>query len=136
MLNKIEDELRSCLKYFLPIIDLNYNKSKKDWEKGIISKGAYEYIYQRYVVAHYLISETQLVGEELYDVYAPLSIDIESGMLMLNEGLEDYQQKYTQWLLYFDSIGFTDRQPVFSYPIKNLKDFDSKKNNITEVQED
>lgn len=123
----IELKLKNCLKNFLPILENNFKKSEQDWKNGELSKAVFEYIHQRFVVAHVLLKREDIKGELFFDIYAPLTIDIKSGILLCNEEEQIIRnEELKNWMIYFDEIGFTDRQPVFDYPMKNLNDFDKK----------
>jgi hypothetical protein len=121
----IELKLKECLKNFLCVIDRNFQHAEQQWKSGELSKGAFEYIYQRHVISHVLLGREDIKGEMFFDIYAPITIDIRSGIELYEE--EEKSQKMEElkeWLLCFDQIGFTDRQPVFDYPMKNLNNFD------------
>lgn len=120
-----ELKLRDCLITFLPIIDKNFARAENDWKKEIISKSAFEYIKQRQVVSHVLSRRPDITGEELYEICAPITIDIRVAIDALEEKL-NYESVFNEWLGCFDIVGYTDRQPVFNYPMKNLNDFERK----------
>lgn len=124
----IESKLKNCLQEFLPVIERNFKRADKLWRAGELSKGAYDYIHQRCVVAHILVDRADIKGEQLFDIYAPITIDIKTSMdLWTEEEREHLDQQFIQWISCFDEIGFTDRQPVFEYPMKNLNNFDKRK---------
>lgn len=120
-------KLKAALSNFLPVIEKNFKKAEAEWKKGEMPKAVFEYIDQRFVVSKVLLTRDDIKGELFLDIYAPLTIDIRSGILLYPEyEQQQLDEQLKQWLSYFDNVGFTDRQEIFNYPMKNLNNFDKK----------
>lgn len=127
MFDNIEMKLKIALSDFLPVIEKNFRKAEAEWKRGEMPKAVFEYIDQRFVVSKLLLTREDIKGELFFDIYAPITIDIRTGILLYPEYEQIALQEQLQlWLSYFDEIGFTDRQEIFNYPMKNLNNFDKK----------
>lgn len=133
MFEAIETKLRDFLVGFLPVLEKNHTKAEQEWKNGEMPKAVFEYISQRFIVSKVLLNRPDIKGELFLDIYAPLTIDIRTGILLLSENEQEVQnEKFKEWLACFDEVGFTDRQEIFDYPMKNLNNFDKKVKEIKE----
>lgn len=133
MFEAIETKLKDFLVEFLPVLERNYTKAEQEWKSGEMPKAVFEYISQRFIVSKVLLNRPDIKGELFLDIYAPLTIDIRTGILLYSEEEQQQQnQKFKEWLECFDEVGFTDRQEIFDYPMKNLNNFDKKLKELKE----
>lgn len=102
--------LKKQLRTAMPYLEKNCGLAYQEWMKGELSRGAFETVNSRMLIAAEVIERTDLRLADALRACAIITIDVRSVV-------EEDSPVLTSWLEFWREVGYTEMHPILDFPV-------------------